>query len=136
MARAGTLAVVLPGTTIGLGSSRFAPAREMVSRGVPVALGTDLNPGTCPCPNLALVMAVAVRYLHLTPAEALVAVTRNAAHATGLGASAGSLAPGRPADLTVMRTADYRDLTYLFGTSPVAAVMIGGRWTQLPAATA
>ncbi|MFN2114711.1 MAG: imidazolonepropionase [Anaerolineae bacterium] len=129
MAASGTVAVLLPGTTFGLGSSHYADARAMVERGVPVALGTDLNPGTCPCESLPFMMALATRYMRLTPAEALVAVTRNAAAALGRGDDTGRLEEGGSADLVVMDTADYRDLSYRFGGSPAAAVMIGGRWT-------
>jgi imidazolonepropionase len=128
LAAAGTVAVLLPGTTVGLGACRFAPAREMVARGVPVALGTDLNPGTCPCPDLPLILALAVRYLKLTPAEAIVAATRNAAQAVGRGAVAGRLAAGRPADLVVLGDDDYRVLGYALGSYPVEAVMVGGAW--------
>ena len=128
LARAGTVGVILPGTTVGLGSHRFADAREMVARGVPVALGSDHNPGTCPSVNLPLMMALAARYCGLRPAEAVVAATRNAAYAVGEGQHAGRLAVGRPADLAVVDTADYRDLTYRFGDNPAWAVMVGGRW--------
>ncbi len=100
----------------------------MVARGVAVALGTDLNPGTCPCPDMLLILAMAVRHLRLTPAEAIVGATRNAAHATGRGSEAGRLQPGCPADLVVLATDDYRALGYEFGTNPVAGVMVAGRW--------
>jgi imidazolonepropionase len=128
LARAGTVGVLLPGTTFGLGSLKFAPAREMIARGVPVALGSDLNPGTCPCTNLQLIMALACRYLGLQPAEALVAFTRNAAISCGRGQIAGRLAAGWPADLTVFSVSDYRALAYEFGANPVAAVMVDGAW--------
>lgn len=132
MARAGTIAVILPGTTIGLGSSAFADARAMVAHGVPVALGSDFNPGTCPCPNLPLIAGIASRYNGLEPAQAIVALTRNAAAALNAGDRAGRLAPGVPADLVVLDTGDYRDLCYRFGDNPVVGVMIGGRWTRDP----
>lgn len=128
MARAGTVAVLLPGTTFGLGSREFAGAREMLARGVPVALGTDLNPGTCPSESMPLMLAIAARYLRLTPAEALVAATRNAAYSCGRGERAGRLQPGFPADLVLFDTDDYRDLAYRFGQQPVRSVMIDGRW--------
>jgi len=130
LAAAGTVAVLLPGTTFGLGSNHYAKGREFVGRGVPVALGTDYNPGTCPCESLAFMMALATRYMGLSPAEALVAVTRNAACAVGRGDRAGRLVEGWPADLLILETDDYRDLAYRFGASPVHAVMIGGRWLQ------
>ncbi len=129
LAPSGTVAVLLPGTTFGLASRRYAAAREFVGRGVPVALGTDLNPGTCPCPSLPFIVALATRSLGLTPAEALVACTRNAAYASGCGDSAGQIAPGRPADLTLFDTDDYRDIAYQFGVNPVAGVLVGGSWT-------
>jgi imidazolonepropionase len=132
LARSGTVAVLLPGTTLGLGSAGYAPARELIARGVPVALGTDLNPGTCPSPNLALVMAVAARYLKMSTAEALVAFTRNAAYASGCGDEAGQLRIGRRADVTVFETDDYRDVAYEFGGNPVWGVMIDGSWAVTP----
>ena len=130
MARSGTVAVVLPGTTIGLGSKSFADARTMVERGVPVALGSDFNPGTCPCPNLPLIAALASRYCGLEPAQALVALTRNSAAALRIDDRAGQLTRGAPADLVVLDSGDYRDLSYRFGANPVAGVMIGGQWTR------
>jgi imidazolonepropionase len=130
LAAAGTVAVLLPGTTFGLGSTHFAPAREMVARGVAVALGTDLNPGTCPCESLPFIIALAARYLRLSPAEAVVAATRNAAHASGCGGRAGRIEIGWPADLTVLAAEDYRALAYGFGSNPVAAVMCRGAWAR------
>jgi imidazolonepropionase len=129
MAKSGTIAVLLPGTSFGLGHSRYAPARRFVTCGVPVAIGTDLNPGTCPCESMPFMLALATRYLELTPAEALVAATRNAAYASGCGSEAGRLEEGWPADLAVLASTDCRDLAYRFGTNLVAGVMIGGRWT-------
>lgn len=130
MASAGTVAVLLPGTTLGLGSTQFAPAREMLLRGVPLALGTDLNPGTCPCPNLPLIMAMAARYLKLTPDEVLVAATRNAAVACGRGAETGRLEAGYRADLLLLEAQDHRELCYAFGAAPRMRVMVGGAWTR------
>lgn len=130
MARAGTVAVLLPGTTLGLGSTRFAPAREMLLRGVPLALGTDLNPGTCPCPNLPLIMAMAARYLKLTPDEVLVAATRNAAVSCGRGAETGRLEAGFAADLLLLEAQDHRELCYAFGEAPRMRVMVGGVWMR------
>jgi imidazolonepropionase len=77
-------------------------------------------------------MALATRYLHLSPAEALVAFTRNAAAACGCGDVAGQLAHGRDADIAIFDTEDYRDLAYEFGGNPVWAVMIRGDWAVAP----
>ena len=77
------VATLLPATSLVLMKEHDAPARVLVDRGVPVALGSDFNPGTSPTPNLQLVLSLAVLRLKLTPSEALVAVTINAAHAVG-----------------------------------------------------
>lgn len=130
LAKWGAIAVLLPGTSFGLGHTEYADGRRFVDHGVPVALGTDLNPGTCPCESMVFMLALATRYLGLTPAEAIVAATRNAAYSCGRGEQAGRLQTGWPADLVVMDTTDYRDLAYRFGTNPVAGVMIGGKWVR------
>jgi imidazolonepropionase len=126
--QAGTIAVLLPGTTFGLGSLHYADARALVEAGVAVALGTDLNPGTCWCESMPLIIALGVRYLGLSVSEAVVAATRNAAYACGRGDTAGRIEVGYPADLIVLDFRDYRHLAYRFGASPVRAVMIHGRW--------
>jgi imidazolonepropionase len=127
MAAAGVVAVLLPGTTFGLGQSHFADARMMIAAGLPVALGSDLNPGTCWCESMPFVISLACRYLHLTPAEAMVAATRNAACAVGLGGQVGSLQAGAQADLVVLDLPDHRHLPYRFGTNPVRTVVKKGR---------
>lgn len=131
LARAKVIAVLLPGTTFGLASHPYANGRAFVDHGVPVALGTDFNPGTCPCLSMPFVIALACRYLGLTPAEAVVAATRNAAYACGVGERAGRLEVGWPADLVVLDAADYRELAYWFATDLVAGVMIGGVWRRV-----
>lgn len=121
------VAVLLPATTWFLRAERRAPARRLIERGVPVALGTDFNPGTSPTPNLPLVMTLAVFELGLTPAEALAAATVNAAHALGLGDRIGSLEPGRAADLVVWRASSVEELPYWVGADLVSTVVKGGR---------
>lgn len=95
------VATVLPATTLYLMSDHYAPARSLIERGVPVALGTDFNPGTSPTPNLQLVLTLACLQLRLSPQEALVAATVNAALAVGLEDTHGSIEPGRQADLVI-----------------------------------
>jgi imidazolonepropionase len=95
------VATLLPATTWFLMSRHVAPARRFIEAGVPVAIGTDFNPGTSPTANLPLAMTVACLSLGLTPAEALAAVTINAAHALALGDEIGSIEPGKQADLVV-----------------------------------
>jgi len=127
MASAGVVAVLLPGTPFGLGQHEYTNARAMIAAGLPVALGTDLNPGTCYCESLPMMMALACRYMRMTPAEALVACTVNAACAIGRGADLGRLQAGYAADLLILNTDDYRQLAYHFGSSPVQTVIKRGQ---------
>lgn len=127
LAEAETIAVLLPGTPFGLGEERYAPARRMIELGLPVALGTDLNPGTCWCESMQFVIALAARKMGMTSAEAIVASTLNAAYALGKGAEVGSLEVGKKADILILDTADYRDLAYRFGGNLVARVFKGGQ---------
>lgn len=127
LAASDTVAVLLPGTVFTLGLRDYAPAREMIEAGVAVALATDYNPGSSPIPSLPLVMAIACTQMRLSPAEALVAATVNAAWALGLGDEAGTLAPGRRADFLILDVDDYRRVPYHAGHNPVAAVYRDGR---------
>lgn len=127
LAQSGTVAVLLPGTIFGLALTPYAPARDMISAGVVVALGTDLNPGTSWCESMPLMLAIACRYMHLSPMEAISAATINAAHALGIGKQVGSLEVGKRGDLLILDTADYRDLAYQFGANPVAQVIKKGQ---------
>jgi imidazolonepropionase len=123
-----TVAVLLPGTSFGLGKlDEWARARLMIEQGVAVALATDLNPGTAWCVSMPFIMALATRYLGLTPAEALVASTLNAAAAVALQHERGSLSPGYYADFLVLATDDYRHLAYRFGENLVAEAWKEGR---------
>ncbi len=126
LAQSPTIGVVIPAVTFNLGGSHFADARAIIDAGAALALTTDINPGSAPCPSLPLVMAIACRYQRLLPAEALNAATLNAAHAVGLGERIGSLEPGKQADVLILEAADYRHLAYEFGGNPVAQVIKRG----------
>lgn len=126
MAEAGTVAVLLPGTPFGLGLHDYADARSMIDAQLPVALGSDLNPGTCYCESMPFVMSLACRFMQMTPAEAIVAATVNAAHAVGRGKDLGCLQPGFAADLLILEVEDYRHLAYRFGTNLVSMVVKRG----------
>jgi len=126
MAEEGIAGVLLPGTPFGLGHREYADARTMIEVGVPVALGTDLNPGTCYCESMPFIMALACRFMRMTPAEAVVASTVNAAYAIGRGADLGRLQPGFIADLLILDAEDYRDLAYRFGSNLVQTVIKRG----------
>jgi len=124
--RAGTVAVLLPGTTCFLGLERYAPARRMIEEGVAVALGTDFNPGSCTALSLPLIMTLACSQMKMSPAEAWTATTVNAAYAIGEGDRAGSLEPGKRADLVVWDAKDYREVPYSFGVNLARQVVKGG----------
>ncbi len=121
-----TIAVSLPSTPFGLGHHDYTPARALLEAGAALALASDCNPGTAWNESLPFVIALACRYLRLTPAQALVAATLNAACALGLGDRVGSLAPGYAADVLILDAPDYRHLGYRFGANPVAMVIKGG----------
>ena len=124
LAAGSTVGVVLPGVSLHLGLPA-APGRALVDAGAIVAVGTDCNPGSSPLFSMAMAMALAVRLNGLSPAEALIACTANAAAALGL-PDVGRIAPGMCADLLVLRSADWRDLPYTLGDDAVQRVFIAG----------
>ena len=132
LASSGTVAVLLPATMIFLGKKTQAPARRLLDAGAAVALATDFNPGTSPTVSLPLVMALGVSQLGLRHAEALTAVTVNAAAALGLAGERGQLAPGFAADLVVAAVEDWREAAYWMGTNVVSAVWTGGSACPTP----
>jgi len=129
------VATLLPLTSFYLGDAHYAPARRLVDAGVPVAVGTDFNPGTSPSPNAQLAMAFAVHRLLLTPAEALAALTINAAAALGLEQSHGSIEVGKHADLVVWAVDNHALVPYWLGADLARVVIKRGR-VALRSATA
>ncbi len=119
--------VVLPGVNFNLGQCHFADARSLIDAGAIVALATDMNPGSAPCPSMPTIMAIATRYQRLTPAEALNASTLNAAYAIGLGDQVGSIQPGKWADMLILNLSDYRHVAYTFGHNPIQTVIKTGQ---------
>ena len=126
LAAAGVVAVLLPGTTLSLGGAEFAPARQLIDAGVPVALATDCNPGSSMTESMQIILALASMVLRMTPAEALVAATVNAAAALRAEDVVGSLAPGRQCDLVIWEVDDYRAIPYHYGVNLVAVVVKRG----------
>jgi imidazolonepropionase len=124
---AGTIATLLPGSTVHLGLSGYPPARRLIEGGVPVALATNFNPGSSPTPNMQVILSLACSQMRMTPAEALTAATINGAYALGQGTRLGSLEPGKQADLIVMNVADYRQIPYYFGVNHCMMVFKKGR---------
>lgn len=127
LAASDTVAVLLPGTVFTLGLRQYAPARAMIDEGCAVALATDFNPGSCPILAMPLILSIACSQMRLTPAEALVAATLNAAWALGRQAVAGSLAPGKRADFVILDGDDYRLIPYRAAHNPVERVFVGGQ---------
>lgn len=121
-----TIGIVTPTVNFNFGSPYFADARKLIDRGCAVALSTDYNPGSAPCPSQPMSMAIACRYQKLLPAEAFNAVTVNAAHAIGLGDKIGSLEVGKRADILILDTNDFREVAYEFGDNLVDRVFKSG----------
>lgn len=122
--------VMLPCSAFHL-KGRYADGRGFVDQGGALAIATNYNPGSAPCPAIPLAIALATRRLGLTPAEAIVAATANAAALLAL-PDRGAIAPGRRADLIVLRHQDERQLAFEFGGNPVEQVICGGRTEFIP----
>jgi len=127
IAQSDTVAVALPCTPFGLAEEYYTPAREILAAGGILAIATDLNPGTAWCESMQFVLALACRYLRLTPAQAISAGTINSAAAVGRADRIGSLEVGKQADLQILSIADYRHLGYRFGTNLVQTVIKKGQ---------
>jgi imidazolonepropionase len=134
LANSPTVAVALPCTPFGLGETHYTPAQAVLEAGGLLAIASDINPGTAWCGNMQFVIALACRYLKLTPAQALAAATINAAAALGIENRVGSLEPGKQADLLVLAVSDYRHLGYRFGGNLVETVIKRGRTISLDGA--
>jgi imidazolonepropionase len=121
------VATLLPATTWFLMKEHHAPARTLIDRGIPVAIGTDFNPGTSPTPSLPLAMTAACLNLRMTPDEVLAAVTINAALALGLADEIGSIETGKQADLVVWNVPTSRQIPYWPAADLVRTVVKKGR---------
>jgi imidazolonepropionase len=127
MAAAGVIAVLLPGTAYFLHMQRYARAREMIAAGVPVALATDYNPGSCMTESLPLILNLACTQMRMLPAEAITAATINAAWAIGEEDCAGSLEVGKQADILILDAPTHEHLCYHFGVNLVETVVKNGK---------
>ncbi|ALW85681.1 hypothetical protein AUC43_11635 [Hymenobacter sedentarius] len=123
-----TVAVLLPLVPLFLRQSQYAAGREFIDNGLPVALSTDFNPGSCPSKNLWLALSVACLKMGLRPKEAVAAATLNAAWAIGQQHDCGSLEPGKRADVLVLNVGSVAEIPYWLGENPVRDVVIGGQW--------
>jgi imidazolonepropionase len=127
MARAGTVAVLLPGAYYALRETRAPPVDAFRRHGVPMAVATDCNPGTSPLTSLLLAMNMAATLFRLTVAECVAGVTREAARALGLLHEIGTLQPGKRCDLAVWEVERLAELPYRMGLNPLASRVWGGR---------
>ncbi|HUC43541.1 MAG TPA: imidazolonepropionase [Candidatus Sulfotelmatobacter sp.] len=127
LARAGTVAVLLPAATFFLMQEKRPPARRLVDAGVAVAVATDFNPGTCPTEAMGTVLEHACLSLRLTIDEAIAAATLNAAHALGRAGETGSIEVGKRADLVVHAVPNRYHLVYRLGVRRVRTVIASGR---------
>ncbi len=126
LAQSSTVAVALPCTPFGLADHDYTPAQPILDEGGLLALASDLNPGTAWGGDMQFTIALACRYMKLTPAQAIVAGTLNAAAAISRAEMIGSLEPGKQADLLILSVSDYRHLGYRFATNLVQTVIKRG----------
>jgi imidazolonepropionase len=126
LAGSDTVAVGLPGTPFGLAEADYTPAGKIIDAGGILALASDLNPGTSYCENMQMMIAIACRYMGLTPGQAIAAATINAAAAIARADRVGSLEVSKQADVLILDIPDYRHLGYRYGTNLVHTVIKKG----------
>lgn len=127
LANSETVGIVTPTVNFNFGSTHFADARKLIDSGCAIAVSTDYNPGSAPCPSQQTAMQIACRYQKILPSEAINAATLNAAYSIRLGDKTGSLEAGKWADLVIMDTDDYREVCYEFGGNFVESVFKDGK---------
>ncbi|HMM79308.1 MAG TPA: imidazolonepropionase [Pyrinomonadaceae bacterium] len=130
LAASDTVGIVIPTENFSGAKAKFADARKMIDAGCAIAISTDYNPGSAPCPSQPMAMAIACRYQKLLPSEVLNAATINAAYAVGLGSTHGSIEVGKRADLLVCDSQDYRQLAYEFGAGFRGSVITAESFDQ------
>ena len=131
MAEKGVIANLLPGTSFNLQTGSFAKARKMVELGVPIALSTDYNPGSCPTENLQLIMSFASLLMKMTPEEVITGVTINGACALGLEEKIGSLEVGKQGDVVIFDSPNLEYIIYHFGINHTDIVIKKGKLTYM-----
>ncbi|MFN0279355.1 MAG: imidazolonepropionase [Pyrinomonadaceae bacterium] len=131
LAASETIGIVIPTENFNAGKTQFANARKMIDSGCAIALSTDYNPGSAPCPSQPMAMAIACRYQKLLPSETMNAATINAAFAIGLGKTHGSIEVGKQADILIYDCSDYRQVAYEFGGNLVQTIIVKGQKTKM-----
>ena len=127
LAKSDTVAVALPCTPFGLAEKDYTPAHKIIEADALLALATDCNPGTTWNESMQFAIALACRYMKMTPAQAIAASTINAAHAIRRADTIGSIEVGKQADLLILSVSDYRQVGYRYGTNLVKQVIKRGR---------
>lgn len=127
LANSKTVGIVTPTVNFNFGSTHFADARKLIDLGCAVAVSTDYNPGSAPCPSQQTAMQIACRYQKILPSEAISGTTINAAFSISLGDKTGSLEVGKWADILILDSDDYREICYEFGGNFVEKVFKGGK---------
>ena len=126
LARANTVATLVPGVNYFLCLPSYPPARRLIDAGVPVALATDYNPGSSPTTSMPFVLSLACTHMRMSPAEAISAATINGAHALLLGDRKGTIEPGKDGDLVAFQGTDYREIPYWFAMNHCAFTVMNG----------
>jgi len=126
-----TIAVILPGTYFGLRECRTNYAREIIDSNIPLAIGTDFNPGTCMCYSMQTMIELSVLKLDLLVEEAINAATVNAAYALCLQDEAGSLEENKRGNFIFLDIKNYKEIPYIWGTNKVYKVVINGKEVNL-----
>jgi imidazolonepropionase len=126
LARSKTIAIFVPGVSFTLGEP-YADARRLIEAGAAVALATDFNPGSCYTESMPMIIALACSRLRMTPGEAIVASTVNAAASLRCSGRTGSIMPGKQADLVIFDMPNHAHLPYHFGVNLVRTVVKGGK---------
>ena len=126
LGKSDTVAVALPCTPFGLAERHYTPAKKLLEANAMLALATDCNPGTSWNESMQFAIALACRYMELTPAQAIAAATINAAHAIRRSDTIGSLEVGKQADMLILSVSDYRQVGYRYGTNLVKQVIKRG----------
>jgi len=125
------VAVLLPGVSFSL-RTPYAPARKLIDAGVPVAIASDFNPGSCMSFSMPLMMTIACTQMSMTPEEAITAATLNGAAALALSDRTGSIEVGKEADIVLYDVPNYRHLAYHFGVNHAARVVKHGTILEFP----
>ena len=127
LGKSDTVAVALPCTPFGLAEKDYTPAQKLIEAGAMLALATDCNPGTSWNESMQVAIALACRYMRITPAQAIAASTINSAHAIRRSDTIGSIEVGKQADMLILSVPDYRHLGYRYGTNLVKQVIKRGQ---------